>query len=80
MSDENLSQVPFLVLGNKIDVPQAASEEELRTALGLHHLTTGKETPRSALKDTRPCEVFMCTVVRRAGYAEGFKWLSNYID
>ena len=31
-----LSQVPFVVFGNKIDRKEALKEEEIRDALGLH--------------------------------------------
>lgn len=30
LCDDNLQSVPFLVLGNKIDMASAVSEEELR--------------------------------------------------
>lgn len=73
---EALSKVPFLVLGNKIDAPGAVSEEELRQALGLFQ-TTGKG--KIPLKDIRAIELFMCSVVMRQGYGDGFRWLSNYV-
>uniref|UniRef100_A0A7S2V1B9 Uncharacterized protein n=1 Tax=Fibrocapsa japonica TaxID=94617 RepID=A0A7S2V1B9_9STRA len=79
LTSEELANVPFLVLGNKIDIARAASEEELRYALGLFE-TYGKEN-KSADKDSnvRPIELYMCSVVRRMGYADGFKWLSQFL-
>ncbi|KAH6568838.1 hypothetical protein BASA50_009352 [Batrachochytrium salamandrivorans] len=74
---EELAKVPFMILGNKIDLPGAVSEEELRAHLGIYQ-TTGKG--KVPLKDIRPMEIFMCSVVMRQGYGDGFRWLSNYIN
>ncbi|PFH37031.1 putative small GTP-binding protein sar1 [Besnoitia besnoiti] len=79
LETQELAMVPFLVLGNKIDKPQAASEEELRQQLGLYsHVTFGKD--RKPVPGVRPVEIFMCTVIKRMGYAEGFRWLSQFLN
>ncbi|PHJ23703.1 small gtp-binding protein sar1 [Cystoisospora suis] len=111
LETQELAMVPFLVLGNKIDKPQAASEEELRQQLGLYsHVTFGKDEPffgaeydncvnwsinillslsvymicrdsqRKPVPGVRPVEIFMCTVIKRMGYAEGFRWLSQFLS
>ncbi|CAG0913707.1 unnamed protein product [Notodromas monacha] len=80
LTDEQLATVPVLILGNKIDKPGAASEEELRQYFGLYGQTTGRGKVSRAELSGRPLEVFMCSVLKRQGYGEGFRWLAQYID
>lgn len=42
LTDETLSNCPVLILGNKIDLAGAASEDELRNYYALYGQTTGK--------------------------------------
>merc|ERR1712129_245023 len=69
-----LNNVPFLVLGNKIDKKNAVNEATLRQYVGLKNTTGKKGVPQ---KGQRPIELFMCSVIKRSGFADGFKWLSN---
>jgi len=80
LNDEQVAGCPVLVLGNKIDKNSAISEEQLKSVLGIYGMTTGKgQVSRSELS-TRPLETFMCSVLKRQGYGEGFRWLSQYIE
>lgn len=70
LSEEELANVPFLVLGNKIDLGTAPSEEDLRYQLGLYE-TYGKDTKVDKSSNIRPIELYMCSVVRKMGYGDG---------
>jgi len=79
LAEPCLQEVPVLVLGNKIDIPVAASEDELRHSLELYnHMTCGREAVKR--QTARPVELFMVSVAKRMGYAEGFQWLSQFLN
>jgi len=80
LTDEQLANCPVLILGNKIDIAGAASENELRNVFGLYGQTTGKEKIGRMELPGRPLELFMSSVLKRQGYGEGFRWLAQYID
>jgi len=80
LTDETLANCPVLILSNKIDKMGAASEDELRNFFGLYQQTTGKSKVSRAELPGRPLELFMCSVLKRQGYGEGFRWLAQYID
>ena len=80
LTDEQLSSCPILILGNKIDRPGAAGEDELRQVFGLYGQTTGRGRVARSELHGRPLELFMCSVLKRQGYGEGFRWISQYLD
>jgi GTP-binding protein SAR1 len=78
LQDAEIGNVPILCLGNKIDAPGALGEYELRHRVGLLQ-TTGKGANVKLAAETRPLELFMCSIANREGYGDGFRWLSQYI-
>ncbi|CAD8055984.1 unnamed protein product [Paramecium primaurelia] len=79
LNTAELAKVPIVILGNKIDKPGAVPEEELRQALGIN---VKQQINNKNIKeiDGRPVDVFMCSVANRVGYAEGFRWLSQFLN
>ena len=75
---EELAKTPFVILGNKIDLPKAIPEDALKQRLGVFGMTTGKTPTKD--KRVRPMEVFMCSVVKQVGYGDAFRWLSSFLS
>lgn len=79
LTDEQVANAPVLILGNKIDRQDAVSEPALRDFFRLN--TTGRgQVSLDSLNGARPVELFMCSVLKKQGYGEGFRWLSQYIN
>jgi len=78
ISGDDLKEIPVLILANKIDIPGSASEEEIRSVLGLHH-TYGKQIGGTRPQGVRPIEIFTCSVVKRMGVKEAFNWVAQFI-
>lgn len=78
-----IADVHIAVIGNKIDLPSAALEDELRSALGLPCRATSsqEDLQKANAHDTGPCRpaLFMASTVKRIGYREAFAWLSELI-
>ncbi|CAB4034117.1 GTP-binding SAR1B [Paramuricea clavata] len=69
---------PVLILGNKIDIPTAASEEQMKEYFNLHPHTTGKKNDKyTEDSKMRAVEVFMCSILKKQGYGEGLRWLAD---
>ena len=77
LTADGLINVPFLVLGNKIDKRSAVSEPELRKSLGLTY-TSGKHVSGKS-DDPRAMEIFMCSVTKQVGLRDALAWLTNTV-
>ena len=67
-------KLPFLILGNKIDLPEAIQlGSQLRSELE-------QAEPRlSTLLHQRKVAFFMCSVINSTGYDKGLQWLSGQV-
>ena len=73
-----LAKIPIVLLGNKIDKKEAVSDEDLRLALGLS-TKTQYGIQKAPEVEGRTIELFMCSVVKKTGYADAFEWLTKYL-
>lgn len=75
---QELENIPFAVLGNKIDIFHAVSLDEFKFSLGLDSTSTSYiELFHSGPK---PIEIFMCSAIKKIGYSEAFKWLEFHFS
>jgi len=70
LKDPALEQVCIAVIGTKVDMKEASSEEEFRAAMGVN---------ASSLPSGRSVKVFMCSLVEKRGYADAIKWIQEYL-
>ncbi|MCH83995.1 hypothetical protein A2U01_0004825 [Trifolium medium] len=66
LRDDSLHE-PILVVGNKVDMPEAVSRHELCGRLDLFNI------------DRPVVEVFMCSNLGSFGYTGALEWLSGFL-
>ncbi|CAF1078604.1 unnamed protein product [Didymodactylos carnosus] len=67
LDDDDMSQVPMLILGNKIDCPDASSYTELVQLLGIERYLCDEPN--------RKVKLCMCSIANDEGYGDGIRWL-----
>lgn len=81
----SLQHVPFAILGNKIDIPTACSEDELRNLLQLPvpqwngNGYNNMPAVASRAGGGALC-IFMCTLVHKSGYKEAMNWIKTVLE
>ncbi|KAK2112970.1 GTP-binding protein SAR1a [Saguinus oedipus] len=80
MTHEIISNVPILILGNKMGSMDAIGEGKAYEIFGLSRKTTGKRNVALQKLNAHPMEVFMCSVLKRQGNGEEFCWFSRCIN
>jgi GTP-binding protein SAR1 len=70
MGTPELANIPICILGNKVDKVTAVKEEELKESLDLSTFSS---------KDSRPIQLYMCSITKKTGYSQAFNWISEYL-
>lgn len=73
LGETNAGAVPILILGNKIDLRSAMSEEELVDRLGIREYMVEAKSPKKRIA------LYMCSVAKKTGYGEGLLWLNSLL-
>lgn len=68
------TEIPLLLLANKIDKSQAYGEHELRQQFKISEFSEQKHI----ISDVK-FEVFMSSVIKRHGYGEAIRWILSHI-
>ncbi|XP_046852445.1 GTP-binding protein SAR2-like [Xenia sp. Carnegie-2017] len=80
LREQMTDKCPVLILGNKIDIPTAASEQQIKEYFNLNALVTGKNNEDLNDKNkTRSIDVFMCSILKKQGYGAGLRWLAEHL-
>jgi len=79
LGQEEVGDTPILILGNKIDNPDAADADTLSKELGVDMYRTGP-TNENLTQGIRPLEIFMCSLKLRQGYGAGLNWLAQHMS
>ncbi|MEN2499536.1 MAG: GTP-binding protein SAR1a, partial [Marteilia pararefringens] len=81
LAEPLIASLPVAIIANKIDKPTAASEQEIQNYFELIRLRTGRDLRGSKLQvETRPLELFMCSIKEQKGHTDPFKWLSELLN
>ncbi|XP_071136940.1 small COPII coat GTPase SAR1-like [Mytilus edulis] len=81
LTDEIVSEVPILILGNKIDKHGCCGKEQLIQELGINMYLSENENSEDKSSTTRPCTLVMSSsVVQQIGYGDGFRWMVKQIQ
>lgn len=72
LNDPNSKNVPILILGNKVDLKTAVSEEELIDSLSIREEISNEKNERKVM-------VFMCSLSKKMGYKEALIWLNSLL-